>query len=230
MIQDPKTPSTLFMVDYFPSDISEWDWPSTWWTTALIIPWKEEQFAKHLKSSLTPKMEIPDLTVKGRLNVADHIRHLSGTDTSETSILSFPLKHPNLDYHERQIRRVYDWNGRGPMHVFIFTDCKTPLELLEKMRSRFANEDILFNIQVLEKPDVTYVVQDFFAMQKFDVLISTQSNLSMMASRLKLFDMVISPVHAIGEYPNSQIDRVQVITNKSEWFPYTLNTTLREAL
>ncbi len=34
-------------------------------------------------------------------------------------------------------------------------------------------------------------------MQKFDVLITTQSNFSMMASRLADFDMIISPVHAL---------------------------------
>ena len=229
-VQDPNTPPTLFMVDYFPADISEWDWPYTWWTSALVIPWHEKGFANYLRKSLEPKIPVPDFTMKGRLNVADHIRHLSGPDTDETSRKSFPLKVPSLDYHERQIRRVYEWNGQRPMHVFIFSDTKTPLEFLEQIKSRFPTEDILFNIQVLEHPDVNYVVQDFFAMQKFDVLITTQSNLSMMASRLADFDMIISPVHAIGEYPNSQIDRIQLITRKSDWFPYEVNTILRENL
>ncbi len=229
-IQDPNTPPTLFVVDYFPADTSEWDWPYTWWTSALVIPWKEKAFANYLRKSLQPKIPIPDFTVTGRLNVADHIRHLSGPDTAEASPKCFPLKMPSLNYHERQIRRVYEWNGKRPMHVFIFSDTKTPLEFLEQIKGRFTSEDILFNIQALEKPDVNYVVQDFFAMQKFDVLITTQSNLSMMASRLADFDMVISPVHAVGEYPNSEVDRIQLITKKSDWFPYELNTVLRENL
>lgn len=228
-IRDPQTPPTLFMVDYFPSDISEWDWPSTWWTSALVIPWKDENFANYLKKSLEPKMKIPDFTVEGRLNVADHIRFLSGQDGID-SLISFPLKHPNFDYHERQIRRVYELNGKKPMHVFLFSDTKTPLMFLEQIRKRFSQEDILFNIQVLENPDINYVIQDFFAMQKFDVLIATQSNFSMMASRLGDFDMVIFPVHAIGEYPHSQIDRIQLMSKKSNWFPYELNVILRENL
>lgn len=228
-IGDPATPPTLFMVDYFPSDTSEWDWPYTWWTSALVIPWNEEGFAHYLKKSLEPKTLIPDLTVEGRLNVADHIRFLSGQDGVD-SIISFPLKHPKLDYHERQIRRVYELNGKKPMHVFLFSDTKTPLVFLEQIRSRFKDADILFNIQVLENPDINYVIQDFFAMQKFDVLIATQSNFSMMASRLGDFDMVIFPVHAIGEYPHSQIDRIQLISKKSKWFPYTINVILRENL
>jgi hypothetical protein len=67
-------------------------------------------------------------------------------------------------------------------------------------------------------------------MQEFQVLIATQSNFSMMASRLGSFDMVIYPVHSIGTYPNVEIDRVQLITKKSDWFPYEITTTLRENL
>ncbi len=110
MLQDPGTPPTLFMVDYFPSDISEWDLDSSW-TTTLVIPWKEEGFANYLRNSLQPRIPIPDFTMKGRLNVADHMRDLSGADTDDPSRRLFPLKHPNMEYHERQIRRVYEWNG-----------------------------------------------------------------------------------------------------------------------
>ena len=68
----------------------------------------------------------------------------------------------------------------------------------------------------------------FFAMQKFDVLIATQSNFSMMASRLTSFDMVFCPVHHIGKFPKFSIDRVQVISKKSAWFPYELNVIMKE--
>ncbi len=229
MIQEPGTPPTLFMVEYFPSDVFEWNLTPSW-TTALVIPWKEEGFANYLRKSLQPKIPIPDFTVEGRLNVADHMRDLSGGDVDHISRRFLPLKHPYIDYHERQIRRVYEWSGKKPMHVFIFSDTKTPLEFLEQIKSRFPHEDILFKIQVLEQPDVNYVVQDFFAMQKFDVLITTQSNFSMMASRLADFDMIISPVHGVGEYPHFQIDRIQLITKKSAWFPFELNTILQENL
>lgn len=229
MIRDPKTPPTLFFVDYFPNDTSEWDWPLTWWTAAIDVPWRDPKFSAYLKEAMKPKFEVPNFRVEGRLNVADHIRTLSGQDQKGDSDFSFPLKHPTLGYHERQIRKVYEWNMRKPMHVFIFSDTKTPLSLLKDMKSRFKdNEDITFNIQILDKPDTKYAIQDFYAMQKFDVLIATQSNFSMMASRLGNFDMVVFPVHAIGQYPNVEIDRVQLITRKNQWFPYEVNTVLRD--
>ena len=228
MLRDPQTPPTIFVIDYFASDMSEWEPQGSWWSIALNIPWCDDKFAHYLQSSLQPRIPIPNLTVNGRLNVADHIRTLSGGDVPQGSIRDLPLKHVTLDYHERQIRKIYEWNLKKPMHVFLFSDTKTPLVLLEEMQKRFKTEDIIFNIQILEQPDVKYVIQDFFAMQKFNVIIATQSNFSMMASRLGNFDMIITPLHVIGKYPNYQIDRVQIVTRKSSWFPYDLNIVIRE--
>ncbi|MBS0620567.1 MAG: hypothetical protein JSS61_03805 [Verrucomicrobia bacterium] len=225
-ILDPNSPSTLFMLEYFAEDLSEWD--NLPWTLAFDIPWKEEGFLAYLKQACRPSTSIPNFRVQDRLNVADHVRTLSGGDRSETSILTFPLKHPNLDYHERQIRRVYEWNKRRPMHVFLFSDTSLPADLIAEFRKRFVNEDIIFGIQELDEPDVNYVVQDFFAMQEFDVLITTRSNLSSMASHLGDFDLIITPLHASGSYPNWVIDRVRVMSKKSEWFPFDMDLILRE--
>jgi len=228
-IRDPRTSPTLFIIDYFPSDITEWEKDLTR-SALLTIPWFDPDFFAFLKTSLTPKVPIPQLKKEGCLNVADHIRTLSGADTPDTSIFNFPLKHPDINYHKRQIKRVYEWNLKKPMHVFLFSDTKHPLELLANFRKSFQNTNITFDIQVHENVDLDFVVQDFFAMQQFDVLIATQSNFSMMASRLANFDMVIFPVHAIGQYPHWQIDRIQVITKKSAWFPYEVNTILKDRL
>src|SRR3989344_5126733 len=225
-IRDPTAPSTLFVVEYFPSDISEWDLDLSR-SLLLHIPWEEVGFSRYLKSCLSPRIPIPDLTKKNRLNVAVHVRTLSGGDTVESAYIPLPLKFPTGDYHKRQIWKVYEWNLRQPLHVFFFTDSKDPLSILEEFRRDFP-EDIEFGIQELEHADTDHVVEDFFAMQKFDVLIATQSNFSAMASRLRTFDMVFYPVHVTGIYPNARVDRVQVVSRKSAWFPYALNAIFKE--
>ncbi len=194
----------------------------------MNISWYEEGFHEYLKNSASPRIQIPDLTKKGVLNVADHVRALSGNDTPETSIQFLPLKVPNLDYHKNQIRRVYELNQHRPMHVFLFSDTKKPEALIEEFRNSFIGYDIEFGIQYLENPDTNYAVQDFFAMQKFDVLIATQSNFSMMASRIGTPGMVIFPIRVQGTYPNAWVDRIQLISKKSEWFPYDLDITVKD--
>jgi hypothetical protein len=228
-IRDPNTPPTLFIVDYFPAEISEWDKDQT--RCLLInVPWYEEGFSTYLKNSSTPRVPIPNLRQEGCLNVAVHVRTLSGDDTAETSILVFPMKVTTTGYQKRQIKRVYEWNLGRPMYVFLFSDTKDPTGLLREFENHFQGHSITFGIQLHERADLNHVVQDFFAMHAFDVLIATQSNFSMMSWRLGSFDMVLFPARAAGAYPNTYIDRVQVISRKSEWFPYALDLILKEDL
>ena len=226
-IDNPNALSTLFVLDYFPSDISEWE-SNPWMKLLLNIPWQEKGFHNYLQKTASPKIQIPNFRKEGVLNVADHVRTLSGADTADTSIAKLPLKHPNLTYHKNQIRRVYDLNQQKPMFVFIFSDTKNPQALIGDFRSSFENMNIEFGIQILNQADINYAVQDFYAMQKFDVLIATQSNFSMMASRIGSFDMILTPLSIRGSYPNAQIDRVQLVSQKSDWFPYDLNLVIRE--
>ena len=224
-IRDPNTPPTLFVVEYFPTDITEWDFDKTR-EICFHIPWHDPEFHSYLQQSMRPRIPIPKLTKKGFLNVADHVRTLSGGDALPS--FGFTLKHTNLEYHRRQIRRIYEWNLQKPMYVFLFSDTKHPLELLESFRNHFLNTNIEFGIQFLENPDTDYAIQDFFAMQEFDALIATQSNFSMMAWRLGSFDLVIHPEHSIGSYPDTEIDRVHIISKKSEWFPFELDMILKD--
>lgn len=226
-IDSPITPPTLFILDYLPTDISEWD-PNPWMKILFNVPWQEAGFHAYLKKVASCRNSIPNLRKEGVLNVADHVRTLSGTDTPETSIAQLPLKHPNLRYHKNQIRRIYELNKQRPMFVFIFSDTKNPHQLIAEFQQEFRNFNIEFGIQYLDQPDTNFAVQDFFAMQKFDVLIATQSNFSTMASRIGDFDLILTPICMRGVYPNAQVDRVQLISKKSDWFPYDLNLILRE--
>lgn len=227
LIEDPQTAPTLFIVDYFPSDITEWDRDASN-QLLLNIPWRDPAFHTYLQKVASPRIPIPNFRKEAVLNVADHVRMLSGEDTEDTSVATLPLKHPNLIYHKNQIRRIYHLNKQRPMHVFIFSDTKDPEGLIKEFRRTFATLNIEFGIQILKNSDTEYAVHDFFAMQKFDALIATQSNFSMMASRIGSFDMVIFPIHIQGKYPRTQVDRIQLISHKSSWFPYDINITVRE--
>ncbi len=227
ILRDPHSPPTLFILDYFPSDISEWDFDATR-SLFLDIPWEDPGFSSYLRKSLSPRIHIPDLRSQDRLNVAIHVRTLSGRDTVESSFMTLPLKHPGSDYHKRQIARVYEWNLRKPLYVFIFSDTKNPSHVLRDFQESFRGKDIVFGIQYLESSDTNYAVQDFFAMQKFDVLIATQSNFSAMASRVGSLNMVFLPVHVQGVYPNARIDRTRVISKKTDWFPYEFDIIFKD--
>lgn len=227
-IKNPDLPPTLFIIDYFPIRpcIPEEEIVQN---VVIEIPWqKDPVFMEALRKRLSPNINIPNFTKdNGRLNVAVHVRTLSGLD-QESSLIGYPLKHPFYDYQKRQIKKVYDYNLQRPLYVFIFSDTNKPLELLQEFKNSFINEDIEFDIQIVTNPDLNTTVEDFFAMQKFPVLIATQSHFSMLAAYLGTFDMYIIPMHVEGKYPYYCIDRVQMVSKHSAWFPYTLDVVLRD--
>ncbi len=225
-IRNPDTPSTLFIVDYFPLDFSFWVFDKITENLILNTPWHDAGFATILKNALRPKLPIPDFTKRNHLNVAVHvIASCDGRDVQSSTAL--PKKYQNCDYLKHQIEKVYAWNLKRPMYVFLFSNTSTPLDLLKEFRQHFKNYTIEFDIQTLKDPDCNTTVQDFFAMQTFDVLIATQSNYSMMASLMGTFDMVMFPIRVHGNYPNYRINQVQVISKKSAWFPYEFNVILK---
>jgi hypothetical protein len=123
---------------------------------------------------------------------------------------------------------VYEWNQKKHMRVFLFSDTDNPEGLLSDFRKCFEGYDIAFETQNNARPDLNNTIQDFFAMQQFDVLIATQSHFSFVAAHAGNFDMIIVPVHSRGSYPNYYIDRVQMISKKSSWFPYDLDITIKD--
>lgn len=226
LIRDQSTPPTLFILNYFPSDISLWSDRPTSKTILFNLSKQENDFFEYLQKTIQPLISIPILTKPNILNVAAHVRTLSGPDNT-SCLINFPLKIPTTTYHKKQIKQLHEWNLNRPMYVFLFSDTKQPHELLSEFEAEFKNTNIEFAIQNLVKPDLNNTVQDFFAMQKFDVLIATQSSFSISATRLTNFDMTIFPIHCKGEYPNYYIDQVRMISKKSIWFPYDLDIILR---
>ena len=224
-IEDPNTPPTLYILNYFTSDISEWEYDVNRMVLLFNIPWRDGDFHEHLLKAIKPKISIPDLTKENVLNVAVHVRIVDYQHDGH----DFALKTPKIDYYKNQIRRVYGLNKGRLTHVFLFSNTEKPLALLQDFQRSFGGENIEFNIQMLSRPALyeDSTVRDFFAMQSFDVLIATMSNFSLMASRLGNVGMVITPVHSVGKFPNDYIDRIQLVSKKSSWFPYELNIIIK---
>src|SRR5579883_2519540 len=82
---DPSTPPTLFIVDYFPTEISEWEFDHSR-SVHLDNPWADSGFRDYIKQAFIPKIPIPILRKEGFLNVAVYIRTLSGADVLGTLI------------------------------------------------------------------------------------------------------------------------------------------------
>lgn len=227
-INEKGSKRTLFTLSYLCTDISEWGSGPSKEKILFKFDDVDERFKKLIRKCIAPKIDIINLSKKNLLNVAVHVRTLSGTDTKETSWKQLPLKHVSIEYHINQIKKIYELNRKKDLHVFIFTDSEEPLLVLDSIKSRFNQKNIIFSIKEKANNDANSVIQDFFGMQKFDALIATQSNFSMMSARVGNFELIIFPVRLLGDYPNFFVDRVQILSRGGKHFPYKFNTIVGE--
>ena len=185
----------LITVPYYPEDPSEYINKYSF-PPYTCVNWDDQGFIRELRTLLQPLESMPEVQLpKDRVTVAMHVRTGKGRDQKlwEYFTYSHPMKGPPASYFNDALSillKMYD----VPLYVYIFTDDPDPLELQNLFSQTFANQDIVFDCRQTENRHDRNVLEDFFAMGKFDCLIRTYSNYSFMASKIFPFKVVISPV------------------------------------
>ena len=82
------------------------------------------------------------------------------------------------------------------MYVYIFTDDQNPERLANKYAQALDLSNIIFDYRKVDNAYNANVLEDFFSMMQFDVLIRSESSYSLVASRLAKRQLVIYPLAA----------------------------------
>jgi hypothetical protein len=204
-----KEVPTLYVLSYFSEfDHERFDyakWPY------LHVNWKEPGFSNLLKSLIKPKVPLPEITLpENEVTVAAHVRRgTAGVDSFHLPSI-MPLRCPPYEFFIDQIRYLYALFHEKPMYVYIFTD-QDP----EKIAAIFQNDLNGLNIRFDYRTDESqeHVLEDLFAMTRFDCLIRPDSNFSYLASILGDFKVVIHPAHFSLTDGLITIDQVRVQIN-----------------
>jgi len=190
--------SALLVVPYFPE--SKWELKTgisfsggAW--HHFRVDWSDNGFIQALKEIVIPcepfrSMSLPE----DRITVAVHVRRGGNYDASGT-ISGFPLKFLNDDFFISQISNLYNCFNQQPLYVYIFTDDNCPAQIMDKFKMSFIGCDLQFDCRQQGNCDTANVLEDFFALQKFDCLIHSESNFSWLAARLGR--------HLVSIYPDS---------------------------
>ena len=201
--------SALYVIPYFPECMWEHTPEENYYY--LAVDWDDPGFRKELKKMIKPIQDHkPFIKLpKDRISVAVHVRRGGGFDTPDTA-KKIPLKLPPDSYYIEQIQRIYDIFNGQPLYVYIFTDEKNPLEIVNNYSSIFADMDIKFDCRTSGNSHRSNVLQDFFEMTRFDCLIRPDSNYSIVASKIANYKVIISPVHAIKTDEMIYVDEIAV--------------------
>ena len=108
----------------------------------------------------------------------------------------FPLKFPPDQYYIDQIKKLSEMLNDVPLYVYLFTDDANPIAILEEYEWIIGKPNILFDCRREENRHDLNVIEDFFAMTKFDCLICSQSNFSRGAQLIGKHKIVIHPKQA----------------------------------
>ena len=148
----------------------------------------------------------------GHLNSVEYTQTVVGCKLYYTYIdQKFPLKFPPDQYYIDQIKKLSTMLNDAPLYVYLFTDDSNPIAILEEYEWIIGKSNILFNCRREENRHDLNVIEDFFAMTKFDCLIRPQSNFSKGVQLIGKHKIVIHPKKAAWVNGKLIINMVNIV-------------------
>ena len=207
-IKFDKNSKILYVIPYFPE--SAFEYQLYHFNNLLFnVDWNNPVFKQILKSVIAPAQKLPEPNIPTNMpSIAVHVRTKSGADilfrdglckkpaTSRAySDINFPLKHITEDYYVVQLKKLHDILGRPHAYVYIFTDDANPPAVKAKIETAVNRSELIFDCRQPGNHHCTGVIEDFFAMTKFQYFIGNDSNFSMISSLISDHLIAIRPIY-----------------------------------
>lgn len=187
--------STLINIPYSPECRHDYAGLRPGWLPYIEVDWEDPDFKAELVRCLVPKEKITTFRPPKRVTtLAVHVRRGGGADDYEHARRQWPLKFPPDSYYIEQIARVAAIFNNKPLYVYIFTDARNPGEIVNRYKAALNNNNLIFDCRLEGNTPYDNVLCDFFSMTKFDCLIRSSSNYSIMAAKLNDYGISIAPL------------------------------------
>ncbi len=191
---------------------------------------QDQYFVAELKKMLQPVVSLATITLpQNKVTVAVHVRKGGGFDKPLSSIQYYrknmisrkyfsderwPIKFPPEQYYVDQIKRISKLFDDAPLFVYIFTDDRNPLKLVNRIKKAVNMRNIIFSCRSRSNTHNTHVVEDFYNMARFDCLIRSGSHFPLAAQLLGDHKVIIYPKHWEWVGKKLVIDEVSIIDHR----------------
>lgn len=199
--------STLYVVPYCSDFREEVNMLADFNLYYFEINWDDPIFNEEIRQCLAPKINVPTLPLpQGVRTVAIHVR----TEGAEVVELrkGYPLKSPPDSYYVSQLQRIAKIFEGEPLYIYLFTDDPHPEAIAMRLSEKITTSNITFHCGWKSEGD--QMLSDFYSMSKFDCLIHSASNFSVMAACLGDYTIKICPTHCIFKNNETMIDQVDI--------------------
>lgn len=197
---------------YFPE--SEWEKKHLKYFS-FPVNWKDPQFRKIVKELIAPK-ETLQLTLPPTdcISIAMHVREGGGFDTDAARLI-VPLKLPPLDFYTEGLKYIVSLFPEKSLYCHIFTDALEPEKIVDQMKQAIgSNEWVKFDYRKEQNHHEANVLEDFFSLFHFDILIRSQSNYSLIPSLIHDYAVIYSPKDCEIKNNSVKITELEIETNK----------------
>lgn len=202
--------SVIYICPYFPEERTEWNDPR--YFCKFDVDWTNPTFRKIARSMLAPKQALqlikPPPNVR---SIAIHWREGGGYDTPNV-FREIPLKFPPSSFYQQSFRKALDRLSGEAVYCHVFTDALNPTPLIAQLQDVLQPTDrVTFAWRKERNGPHTNILEDFFSLFEFEILIRPQSNFSIVPSLLNDYTAVYEPTsYAISADGTVRIDQIKV--------------------
>ncbi len=209
----------LYVIPFFPESI--FNRHDEMYPYLFSTDWHDADFKSELQKMICPNSSLAlPYVPQEMLTVAVHIRKGTGWDipiykiTPEELTASHPLRFAPDSFYISQLKRITTLFSDQIIYVYLFTDHDNPAELAEKYSEALQSDHMIIDYRKTENNEFVNVLDDFFALTRFDCLIRADSNFSYIASKLGNYKIIISPWHGIVNEEKTVINEVNLEINE----------------
>ncbi len=128
-----------------------------------------------------------------------------------------PFKFPPNSYYVEQITRMSELLGDEPMYVHIFSDSSEVAAIAQYFEKEVNKPNIEFGYRKEDNKHDANVLDDMYGLLQFDYLIRPESNFSIIAGKLKVYNITIYPAEYSWKLNKLCIDKaVTLIKDRPE--------------
>ena len=213
-----KDVSRLYVCSYFP----ECPWERThlkgpngapW--NFFQVDWENPEFRARLEKLIAPKQHL-FLTIppQDKISIAIHFREGGGYDKGDWA-LNYLTKAPPLDFYIEGLLQVVSLFPERSLYCHLFTDALKPDQIIESFAKALPSEtDITFDCRSKGNSHTENVLEDFFSLFNFDVLIHPHSNFSLIPALIHDYAITYSPLSGKRKGNTAIIDKVKFEINE----------------
>ena len=205
------TDNNLYRIPYYSDHPFEFNGGYFAHGSSFEINWDDENFKKIARACLAPVTEPARIVVppKNGISVAMHIRR--GGNHEYYGLHMDQRRCPPTSFFAEQLTYVCKKFPGKTIYAFIFTDDLNPGAIAEEIYRSVVAYDVVLDYRPENTSDTSYVLDDFYSIPLFDVLIRSGSNYSYVAGKLGDFLLEISPTECCIDNGKVTVTAVEII-------------------